>query len=266
LAKTLYLLEARAQQAYSCAACGALIARGATHFRHDPYPQARRYRGEATTHWCYECVAAVAVPKDRIARRVRVPIVRMLSARSEERGTVALARVELIGVGRQLVERLALDPSLVHSLTPSQFEELICDRLQAMGLEPKRVGGTFQKDGGIDIIFWSRQPVPFPLLGAAQVKHHRESSTKEGVGSVRDLAGTIAGHPFNVGVLVTNTTFTPDAEWFAREKAQLLRLRGFTDVKRWLNGNFGDSEEWRELPETIEVCPGLLIPIRSLAR
>jgi hypothetical protein len=70
-----------------------------------------------------------------------------------------------------------------------------------------------------------------------------------------------------MGLLITNTSFTPDAEWFAREKAHLLKLRGFTDIKRWLEGNFASDEEWREFPETIEVCPGLVIPIRpSLLR
>jgi hypothetical protein len=150
----------------------------------------------------------------------------------------------------------------MHRLTPSQFEELICDRLDAMGFEPKLVGGTYRKDGGVDIVFWPRSRSSFPILGAAQVKHHRQGSSREGVGSVRDLAGTIAAHPFNVGFLVTNTSFTPDAEWFAREKAKLLRLRGFTDIRRWLSGNFSDCEEWRELPESIEVCPGVVVPIR----
>lgn len=266
MAKTLYLLETKARKAYACTGCGASIAKGDAHFRHDPHPYARQYRGEPTTHWCYECVAAVEVVKEQITGRVRVPMVRVLSARAGEPSTIALARVELIGVGRQLAEHIALDPLLIHCLTPPQFEELICDRLYAMGFEPKQVGGTYQKDGGIDIIFWPRSKPSFPILGAAQVKHHRKDSTREGVGSVRDLAGAIAAHPFNVGLLVTNTSFTPDAEWFAREKAQLLRLRGFTDIKRWLNGNFDDSEEWRELPESIEVCPGVVVPIRSFRR
>jgi hypothetical protein len=253
MAKTLYLLKTRARQAYICAACGASIVQGSAYFRHDPYPHARRYRGEPVTHWCYACVAAVGVPKDLMTGRVRVPIVSVLSARSGEGATITLARVELIGVGRQLSERLVTDPSLLNKLTAPQFEELICDRLYAMGFEPRQVGRTYQKDGGVDIIFWPRHAVPFPMLGAAQVKHHRQTSTKEGVGAVRDLAGTIAGHPFNVGLLVTSTSFTPDAEWFARERATLLRLRGFTDIRRWLNGNFGDSEEWREFPETISL-------------
>ena len=79
---------------------------------------------------------------------------------------------------------------------------------------------------------------------------------------MRDFAGAIAGHPFSSGLLVTNTGFTPDAEWFAREKARLVRLRGFNDIIRWLRNDISSEEEWREIPEEIELCPGVVIKIR----
>jgi CheY-like chemotaxis protein len=169
--------------------------------------------------------------------------------------------VDIVGVGRILAKHLAYDPTLVHGLSPEEFEELICDRLSAMGLEAQRVGGTFQKDGGIDIVFWSKRP-NFPFLGAAQVKHHRRPKTKEGVGSVRDFAGAIAGQAFGAGIIVTNTSFTADAEWFARERAKLIRLRDYHDVRRWLLGDFTDDAEWREIPESIQLCPGVTIDLR----
>jgi hypothetical protein len=171
-------------------------------------------------------------------------------------------RIELVGVGSTLAERLSNDPPLVHKLTPNEFEEFICDRLFAMGFEPRRVGSTNRKDGGIDILFWSRLSGAFPFLGAAQVKHHRDPGRSEGPGTVRDFAGSISGHPFNAGLLVTNTGFSPDAEWFARERAKLVRLRGFEDIRRWMFGNFCDDAEWREIPESIELCPGMIVKIR----
>lgn len=170
--------------------------------------------------------------------------------------------VDVIGVGRILAKHLAHDPTLVHGLSPEEFEELICDRLSAMGLEARRVGGAFQKDGGIDIVFWSNGS-NFPFLGAAQVKHHRTPRTNEGVGSVRDFAGAIAGQPFGAGIIVTNTSFTADAEWFARERAKLIRLRDYHDVRRWLLGDFADDAEWREIPESIQLCPGVTIDLRK---
>jgi hypothetical protein len=132
-----------------------------------------------------------------------------------------------------------------------------------MGFEPKQVGSTHRKDGGIDVVFWPRAVGAFPLLGAAQLKHHQNPAKKEGPKSVRDFAGALAGQPFNAAFLVTNTTFTPDPEWFARERAKLIRLRGFEDIQRWLQGNFSDQAEWRELPEELEVCPGVVIKLRE---
>ncbi len=170
--------------------------------------------------------------------------------------------VEIIGIGKSLSEHLVQDPSLIHRITPEQFEEFICERLFAMGLEPRQVGATRRKDGGVDVVFWPRSKGAFPFLGAAQIKHHRDPTVKEGPATVREFAGVIAGNPFHAGLVVTNTSFSPDAQWFAREHAHLLKLRGLSDIRRWLLNNFHDEAEWREVPSSIELCPGVIVRIR----
>jgi hypothetical protein len=131
-----------------------------------------------------------------------------------------------------------------------------------MGFEPKRTGAINRKDGGIDILFWPRQPIAFPFLCAAQVKHHRNPNDNVGSPTVREFAGAIGGQSINAGLLVTNTSFSPDAKWFARERAKLIRLRGFADIQRWLLKNFSDEAEWHDIPSEIEVCPGVVVKIR----
>lgn len=170
--------------------------------------------------------------------------------------------VELIGIGQILSKPLRKDPSLVYRLSPDQFEEFICERLFAWGLEPYRVGATNRKDGGIDVLFWPRIRGAFPFIGAAQIKHHRHPHSTEGPATVREFAGAIAGHAFNAGLLVTNTTFSPDAKWFAREHAKLMKLRDFSDIRRWLLDDFNDEAEWREIPPSIELCPGVVVKLR----
>lgn len=265
MASTLYLIEARAKDDYTCSSCNSLIPRGSFHFRHDPHPQARRHRDQRTSHWCRGCIlAAVAAPQDLITGRLRVPAIRVTSLMGHKRDEPLLKplRVEIVGIGQLLSQRLVHDPELVHRLTPTEFEELICDRLFAMGLEPRRVGAINRRDGGIDIVFWPRLKGAFPFLGAAQIKHRGDPARYEGPSTVREFAGAIADHPFNAGLLVTNTGFTPDAEWFAREHAKLIRLRGFTDIRRWVLADFADEAEWRELPSSIELCPGVIVRIR----
>jgi hypothetical protein len=290
MSATLYLIQTRARSDYICPACQRKIPRGSLHFRHDPYPLARVYRREPTTHWCRQCIlASDPSPQDPETGRIRVPAVLVTHRASQEpvrelpplepipapHGTNRASRelvtqlplwtpiqVEFIGIGHILSDQLAKDPSLIYSIKSGEFEEFICDRLFAMGFEPRRVGETNRKDGGVDVVFWPRLTGAFPFLGAAQVKHHHNPVIKEGSGTVRDFAGTIAGFPFNAGLLITNTLFTPDAEWFAREHAKLIRLRDFRDIRRWLFNNFDDEAEWREIPNSIELCPGIVIRIR----
>jgi hypothetical protein len=187
----------------------------------------------------------------------------VLSPSREDRILVKPIRIDLIGVGAGFMKALKDDPYLVHEISPEQFEEFICDRLYAMGLEPQRVGNTNSKDGGVDVIFWPRERGAFPFLGAAQIKHHRNPQTKQGPSAIRDFAGVLAGHPFTAGILVTNTSFTPDAEWFAREHARLVRLREFRDIRRWMFDIFDNAAEWREIPTMIQLCPGVSITLKQ---
>ena len=142
MSRTLYLIQTRARYDYECAGCHQSIARGTPHFRHDPYPYSRMYRGHKTTHWCRDCILASAPgPKDAITGRIRVPALAVISLVVSENNRPLLepVRVELIGIGRVLSEQLSTDLHLIHSLTPEQFEELICDRFFVMRvLEPMR--------------------------------------------------------------------------------------------------------------------------------
>lgn len=274
MSETLYLLETRARKDYICPACQRRIPQGSLHFRHDPFPAARLHRGLRITHWCRDCIlAANPGPRDWITHRIRIPIVRVIDRATEkqpelpadnavELPLVMPVQVQLIGLGRILSEQMASDPLLIHKISSDEFVELICDRLSAMGFDVRRPGAINRKDGNIDVFFWPSNRAKFPFLGAAQVKYRRNANSKVGPQPVREFAGTIAGQPINAGLLVTNTSFTPDAQWFAREKAKLLRLRGFDDIRRWLLNNFGDDAEWREIPSSIQVCPGVVVKIR----
>jgi hypothetical protein len=171
--------------------------------------------------------------------------------------------VQLVDVSEPLCRKILANPTEVFSFTADQFEEFVLNRLVAMGLCPQRVGrSTYRKDGGIDIIFTPPKSFPFPFLGAVQVKHHRDPGTKVGPEPVRDLMGVISAHRFfAAGMVVTNTTFTPDAKDFATRCQGLLRLRDFRDLMRWIADNFTDDAEWRELPSRIQLCNGVFVDL-----
>lgn len=170
-------------------------------------------------------------------------------------------RVELVDISPQILHLLSEEPERLWDATPEFFENLICDRLHAIGYGLERVGSsTFSKDGGVDILAWSQSPL-LPCLMAVQVKHPALRNRKIGPQPVRDLLGTVQTHGFNVGLLVTNTTFTPDALWVAEKRPLLVQLRDLEDLSRWLRNEFLQEYEWRYLPTQIELCPGVIIPL-----
>jgi hypothetical protein len=80
---------------------------------------------------------------------------------------------------------------------------------------------------------------------------------------VRDFHGVLTSRvsPFHMGMIVTNTSFTADAKWFANNNQTLLRLRDMQDLNRWMRNDFVNESEWREIPEEIELTPGVTIKI-----
>ena len=155
---------------------------------------------------------------------------------------------------------LGEEPGHISSLTAEKFQYLIADRLEQWGLAVKLVGSIYRKDGGIDIIAYPRAGVPF--LVAVQAKHHR-TSRPTSVSSVRDFHGalTSSGSPFHIGIIVTNTAFTPDAQWFANQNTKLIRLRDLGDLRRWLRDDYDNEFEWREIPTKVTLAPGVEIAI-----
>ncbi len=176
--------------------------------------------------------------------------------------------VTLVPFGERQLRWFAEEPERLRDMSPDAFQRLVADRLDAAGLDVQFVGDVYRKDGGVDLIAYPKSDrCPFPFLLAAQVKHHR-TGANTGVRDVRDFHGALTsrGSFFRVGLLVTNTSFTPDAHWFAQENAALLRLRDIADLRRWLHDDFVNENEWREIPKSIQLAPGiqLLIPRPNL--
>jgi hypothetical protein len=263
----LLLRESRASNTYSCAICSAVILRRRRYFRDEPHPYARMYRGEEVRHLCVGCVEGLEaknVPLQKRFLQSRRPNEEVQLTLPLGEAIVRRTIVRLIGVTRRLEPQLLTDEALHHflyGLHPEEFEELVLDRFLAMGMEAKRVGHSRAKDGGVDIVFWPGTSTPVPYLGAVQVKHTRSPVKKIGPEVVRGLSGVLHNQPFHIGMIVTNTSFTPDAQWFAQQQRSLIRLRDMRDLTRWIASEFTDEAEWREMPHKMELCPGVTIDL-----
>ena len=264
--RKLYLRESRARWSYMCAICSSRIPRGTIYYRDEPFPMAR-IKGEAEVRYlCFSCVTGNSI-EEAIARMRSHPIIESISDEHQlilpfgEEAIIHRTRVQLINVTSLLIERILDDYNEIYNIGAENFEYVIQDRLFAMGMESERIGHTFRKDGGIDLIFWPRPPYAIPFLGAAQLKHHSSPNINTGPGVVREMIGVLHTKPINFGIIVTNTSFTPDAEWAASEVRSLIRLRDMRDLKRWVASNFTDDAEWREMPSELVLCPGVKIDL-----
>jgi transcriptional regulator with XRE-family HTH domain len=170
------------------------------------------------------------------------------------------ALVRVVAFSPELLRFLQEDPTRLRSLTPDEFERFVAERLDRMGYNVTLTGATNRKDGGIDLIAVPKLANLGSVVIAGQMKHHRDRKTER---EAVDRLLAWKDSYFGVGLLVTNTSFTRDAVWTAghERNRHFLRLRVFTDLKRWLEGRFGEDEDWREIPDQVELAPGVVIEI-----
>ena len=167
-------------------------------------------------------------------------------------------RIEIVSITPALVNWLNEDPRRLAQLTPHKFEDLVAERLAASGLQVVKTGNTYKKDGGIDLLAYpDKGPVRFLL--AAQVKHSRAGQAI-GPAVVRELKGAMGTLPVDVGMIVTNTRFTVDAKWVAKQLPTIIRLRGFEHLKTWLRGEIAALAP-DDLPSVVNLAPGIRVPI-----
>lgn len=183
---------------------------------------------------------------------------RMIVEPSVDGSAIHTIRADAIDVRREMIPKLLRDPDTVYDLTPEEFEELVFDRLLAMDLQAFRMGPANRRDGGIDAVFWTRGL--FPMLGAVQIKHRRSPTRKIGPAAVRELAGAMEGHHFNVGLIITNISFTEHAKHQADNCTTPIRLRDGDVLRRWIDEDF-DIERLEFISRNAEFCNGIEIRV-----
>jgi restriction system protein len=98
------------------------------------------------------------------------------------------------------------------TLTPSDFESLITNLFQRMGLETKLTLPS--RDGGVDCVAFDQRPI----LGGKVVIQAKRYKHTVGVSSVRDLFGTMINEGASKGILVTTSGYGKASFEFANGK------------------------------------------------
>ncbi len=125
--------------------------------------------------------------------------------------------LEFSMVDRRFIEEIdvlsGLDqrPNLME-LTPSEFESLITNLFQKMGLEARQTQAS--RDGGVDCVAFD----PRPIFGGKVVIQAKRYKNTVGVSAVRDLYGTVQNEGASKGILVTTSGYGKASFEFAEGK------------------------------------------------
>ena len=97
-------------------------------------------------------------------------------------------------------------------LTPTQFESLITNLFQKMGLDTKQTQPS--RDGGVDCVAFDLRPI----FGGKVVIQAKRYKNTVGVSAVRDLFGTMQNEGASKGILVTTSGYGKASFEFANGK------------------------------------------------
>lgn len=97
-------------------------------------------------------------------------------------------------------------------LTPFEFENLISNLFQKMGLETRQTQSS--RDGGVDCVAYD----PRPIFGGKVIIQAKRYKGTVGVSAVRDLFGTLQNEGASKGILVTTSGYGKAAYEFADGK------------------------------------------------
>jgi HJR/Mrr/RecB family endonuclease len=150
---------------------------------------------------------------------------------------ISVTKPIIIQENHKLIDMLKKQPLSLRSLTPREFEKLLADLLRDMGWDVELTKQT--RDGGADILAYLNTDVG-RLLCLVEAKHYREDR-KIGVDLVRTLYGTLCDAQANSAMLVTSSSFSPDARTFQQKHQYQLTLREYADVVEWIM-KFGNKK------------------------
>lgn len=172
-------------------------------------------------------------------------------------GTETITRV--VSASVPLFRLLKRDIDAIYRMDSPAFEDFVGERLDKMGMNVRRTGNTYTPDGGVDLIA-SPRGSSFPFLLAVQVKHHRSPRIKTGPGPIKDMQAVLGSLPFHAGMIVTNTSFTPDAKWWASQSPGKLQLHDINSIRNWIAGRY-EIDRFKDIPSVIELTPQFQVEI-----
>jgi restriction system protein len=137
-------------------------------------------------------------------------------------------------------------------LTPSEFEGLITNLFDKMGLETRLTQAS--RDGGVDCVAWDMRPI----VGGKVIVQAKRYKHTVGVSAVRDLYGTVLNEGAAKGILVTTSGYGSASFQFASNKP--LQLISGGELLYLLDEHTGVKAKIEFPDEWIDPRPDLVEP------
>jgi restriction system protein len=136
-------------------------------------------------------------------------------------------------------------------LTPQQFEGLITNLFDKMGLETRLTQAS--RDSGVDCVAWDMRPV----IGGKVVVQAKRYKHTVGVSAVRDLYGTVLNEGAAKGILVSTSGYGSSSVEFAQNKPLQLIAGGeliyLLEEHTGIRARIEFPEEWVDpVPDMVE--------------
>lgn len=142
-------------------------------------------------------------------------------------------------------------------LTPPEFEGLITNLFEKMGLETRLTQAS--RDGGVDCVAWDMRPI----VGGKVIVQAKRYKHTVGVSAVRDLYGTVLNEGAAKGILVTTSGYGTASFQFAERKPLQLIAGGellyLLEQHTGVKAKIEFPEEWVDpRPDLVEAdVPGV---------
>lgn len=142
-------------------------------------------------------------------------------------------KVQIItNIHDDLIKDLRKEPTLIHKISPIEFEELIAFLFRKRGYDVFQTPRT--RDGGKDLIAKFATPTGDDCVCYVECKKY-DLTNPVGVEYIRSLYGIVETDKVNLGMLVTTSRFTKGAIDFGKLHENRLKLKDYLDLKDWLN-------------------------------
>lgn len=148
---------------------------------------------------------------------------------------------------KHLIQKIAADPLLLHSIHPREFEEVIAELLASFGWQVSVTPTT--RDGGYDILAVSKDQSGLESTWVVECKRYRPGKNV-GVEVVRSIYGVKSYMAASNALIVTTSGFSKGATSFVAPRYD-LQLAGYEKVVEWIKQYVPAAEDESYLPRRL---------------